>query len=125
PDVRLAARAGRLDGVDGQPGGGRHEEGSRVQDRTAISRLPPQPRVLHDVLGLDRTAEHAVRDAEQPRPRTDEGRKGAVICGGLHSTLSPYGYHGDPVVSPGIVAYFTLPIARARERLVTRSVCEG
>jgi hypothetical protein len=36
----------------------------RIQDHAAIRGLPPQPGVLHNVLGLSRSSEHAVLDAE-------------------------------------------------------------
>src|SRR6478672_1887945 len=41
----------------------------------AIGHLPPQPGLLNDVFGLRATAEHAIRDAEQPASYRDELRR--------------------------------------------------
>jgi hypothetical protein len=63
-DVLFVARASGLGNVNSQSRCRRRKEGRRVPDYAAISALPPQPGVLHDVLGLDRASKHAVRDAE-------------------------------------------------------------
>ena len=88
PGGSFAARAGGPDDVDRQSCRGPREERRRVPDHAAISRLPPHPDVLHRVLGLGHTSEHAVRDAEQARPHTKEGRESIIICTGVHG-----GYH--------------------------------
>src|SRR5262249_4330009 len=48
-------------------------EGLRRSDVVAPRARIAQPRVLHDVLRLAGAAEHAIRDAEQPRPVGLEG----------------------------------------------------
>ena len=41
------------------------EECCGIPNHAAIRHSPLHPDVLHDILGLDRTAEHAVGDAEE------------------------------------------------------------
>ena len=65
-DVGLAAGARRLQRVDREPRRRRREERRRVLHDRSVGALPAQPRILHDVLGLARAAEHAVGDAEEP-----------------------------------------------------------
>jgi hypothetical protein len=54
--------------IDRDPRGRRCEERFRVPNGvTILVALPPKPGFLHDVFGIVDTAEHPVRDAEQPR----------------------------------------------------------
>ncbi|CAG6392044.1 hypothetical protein SCOCK_150016 [Actinacidiphila cocklensis] len=76
--IRLAPYPGGLGHVDRQPDGDRREKGGRFVDPGAIGALPAQPRLLDDILGLHRTAEYAVGDAEEPGPRRDEVPRGLV-----------------------------------------------
>jgi hypothetical protein len=49
------------------------------ETRGAIGHLPSYPDVLHDVLGLGGTPEHAVGNAEQPGAGTKEFRDVVVV----------------------------------------------
>jgi hypothetical protein len=71
-DVRLSARAGRLQDVDRQSSRRRNEECRGIPDHTAICRLPAHPDVLHNVLGFRWAMEHSVGDAEETRTRAQE-----------------------------------------------------
>ncbi len=71
-DIGLPAHPCRLRQIDRQPGGHRGQEGGRFEDLRAVRVLPPQPGFLHDVLGLHRTAQDAVGDAEESRARRKE-----------------------------------------------------
>jgi hypothetical protein len=67
-DVGLAPRVRGLQGVDGEPGGDRREEGGGFADVGAIGVLPADPGLLHHVLGIRDGAEHPVGDAEESPP---------------------------------------------------------
>jgi hypothetical protein len=71
----VSRRARGLQGIEAEAGGGRRQECGRIDDCAAIGHLPPQPGLLNDVFGLRATAEHAVRDAEQPASYRDELRR--------------------------------------------------
>src|SRR6185312_14975689 len=64
--------------VDRQPRGDRGQERGRFADLVALRVLPPQPRLLDDVLRFDGAAEDPVGDAEEPRPRRLEIAHGPV-----------------------------------------------
>jgi len=71
----VSRRARGLQGIEAEAGGGRRQECGRIDHRAAIGHLPPQPGLLNDVFGLRATAEHAIRDAEQPASYRDELRR--------------------------------------------------
>src|SRR5882762_797413 len=67
PDVGFVPGVCGLDKVDTQSCGCRRQVCGRVLNRAPIYRLPPQPNILHYILGFRRTSEHTVSDAEQTR----------------------------------------------------------
>src|SRR5215467_9906516 len=64
--------------IDAQPHSCCRQKCGRVFDRAPIRRLPPQPDLLHDVLGLSRISEHAVSDAKQTPAHSVKSRKSVV-----------------------------------------------
>jgi hypothetical protein len=64
-DVLFAPRTRRLEVVQAEPGHDRREPCLRRFDGRRVGGLPAQPRVLQDVFGLRRRAEHPVGDAEE------------------------------------------------------------
>jgi hypothetical protein len=112
PDGRLATHPRRPERVDRQPGRRRREERGRVEDRGAVAGLPPEPGVLHDVLGLAGAAQQAARDAEQARPHAGEDRRGRLevvrrlrtgVRVGIrhHAPAGRTAAAADSIVSPG------------------------
>src|SRR5690606_23918396 len=62
--------------VEREPGDDPHQEGTRVTHLVLpvlAERGPPQPGLLHDVLGVGDRAEHLVGDGEQQAAVGDEG----------------------------------------------------
>src|SRR5215469_13210283 len=74
---------GGLREIDTESCSCRRQECGRILNHFSIGRLPPQPNVLHDILGLRRTSEHAVGDAEQTRTHASESRKAIVVFPGF------------------------------------------
>src|SRR5215470_10185790 len=83
PDVSFAARVCGLDKVDTQSCGCRRQICGRVHYRVAICGLPPHPNVLHNILGLRCTSEHAVSNSEETRTHAYECRETAIVCSDL------------------------------------------
>ena len=83
----LSAGASGLEHVDRESRGRRGEERRRVTDPAPISALPPNPDVLHDVLGFRHAAQHAIGDAKQPRPGTQKCSN--AIVGGFRTGARP------------------------------------
>jgi hypothetical protein len=79
PDVGLAAGPRRAQLIEGEPRHHRHQEAARVAHRRAIGGQPAHPRLLEDVVGVGGAAQHAVGDAEQPRPVGLEARERIVV----------------------------------------------
>lgn len=67
PNVSLASGARRLREVDSKARRGGDKKRGRVLNGSTVGRLPAQPNVLHDVLGLGDGPEHTVGDAEETR----------------------------------------------------------
>jgi len=65
----------------------------------SISTLPPQPNVLHDILGFCRTPEHALGDPEQTRTHFDKNRQTVAIlnqiCVGANGETALFCCHRD------------------------------
>ncbi len=78
-DVRLSARAGRLQYVDRQSRRRRNEKYRGIPDHPAIGSLPAHPNVLHNVLGFRWAMEHSVGDAEETRTYAQERREAVVV----------------------------------------------
>ena len=74
---------GGLGDVDTQSCGCRRQECGRVLNHAPIRRLPPQPNVLHDILGFRCISEHSVGDAEQTRSHVEKCQKTVVVFTGL------------------------------------------
>ena len=75
-DVVLAPPRQRAQPVERLPGDDPDEVGPRVAHLgpTVVAQVrPPQPGLLHDVLGVGRGAEHLVRDREEQAAVGDEG----------------------------------------------------
>jgi hypothetical protein len=73
---------GGLCRVQRQPGRRRRQEGRRAPDDRAVGSLPPQPGLLHDVLGVAGAAESLAGDPGQPRPRPGEHGRGVIQLAG-------------------------------------------
>jgi len=71
-DVMRAPGLGAAQPVDGQAGGHGHQPGLGLVQRGAVGRMPAQPDVLHQFLGVGHAAQHAVGDALQPGPQAVE-----------------------------------------------------
>src|SRR4029077_11325517 len=74
---------GGLHEIDTESCGCRRQECGRILNHVSIGRLPAQPNVLHDILGLRRTSEHAVGDAEQTRTPPRESLNAIVVFAGF------------------------------------------
>ena len=61
--------------VDREPGRDLRQVRARIVDRSAIDVTPPEPRILHHVLGLADTTEQPVRDGLQVPPVSLEGTR--------------------------------------------------
>ena len=68
-----------LDKIDTESGGCRRQVCARVLNCAPIYRLPPQPNVLHDILGFCRASEHTVRNAEQTGTHSSEDRQAVIL----------------------------------------------
>jgi hypothetical protein len=73
--IRLPARTRRLHDVDRQSLRRRREKRRGVSNEAAVRHLPPDPDVLHDVLGLGGTPEHAEGDSEETRTHRHKRRE--------------------------------------------------
>src|SRR5215831_3217855 len=83
--------------LDRQTSQDRYEQSARRVDLTSLDLLPPNERFLHDIFGIGRTTEHAVRNSKQERPMLIERVQsfaqrirpivlcipGPGLCGGL------------------------------------------
>lgn len=87
-DRGFSPGASRLQHVEGEPRGRRDQERRRILHRTAIGGLPPDPDVLHDVLGLGRAPEDAVGDAEKAGTHGQKGPKAIIDRGGGNGCLA-------------------------------------
>ena len=88
-DVVLTPAADGSEPVERDTGRDCREPRLRPLDRSPLNRLPAQPRLLHDILGVSQHARHPVGEAQQARPRALEGshRLISVVRGRRHATM--------------------------------------
>ena len=66
--------------VETEPRYGARQIGAGIPDTLAFGRVPAQISLLHDVLGLQERAEHAVGKAGEPPPMRLERLTGLVLA---------------------------------------------
>ncbi len=87
PDAGFAADPRGPGKVDGQSLRRGHQESGRVTDDTAIRGLPPQPHVLHNVLGLGRASHDPTGNTAQTGPQLAERHKTVIDRPAIHEEI--------------------------------------
>jgi hypothetical protein len=94
----FVACARRLDDVYAEPCGRGGQECRRIEHGGSVARLPSQPRLLHDVLGIGAAVQYPVCDAEQAISCLEEHLGGFVEIRGraivTHRSV-PFGRDSD------------------------------
>jgi hypothetical protein len=75
PDILLTADTRRLQHVETNARGRRHQKALWVRDADTIGVVPAEVRFLDSVLGLGHRAKHAIRQSEQTPPVRLEARR--------------------------------------------------
>ncbi len=116
-DVVLAAAGHRAQPVERGPAHDAHEEGARVTHLALVHRVPLEPRVLDDVLGVGRGPEHLVGHGEEQAAVSGERVTGPGLRGvHAHETEGTFGtaFEGaDRGASPHASANSSEPIPSA------------
>ena len=93
-DIGLALDPRRFEDVEAQARDGLGQEGARFANGGAVRLVPADIGLLHHILGFRDGAEHAVGEADQPRPEGLEPVRGVAVRQ-RHGSPRPDGWNGS------------------------------